>query len=674
MANKHLPKPARAYLAARGLSDTDAQRHRMAYIEASGFQGLPRLRIPYFDLQGRAVDFYRERILGASKQRFTQPAGRSPRLFLSPAVKWSVVAKDAGVEVYITEGEVKAACACKRGIPTIGLGGVDNWRESSTRLPISDFDLFLWRGRPVVLVYDSDWDTNANIRGAEYRLASELRRRGALVRVVRLPAGGNGAKQGLDDYLVAHGAKAFGKLPRVEPIQIERNTDYGNAQRLVALHGSDLRYVALGWHVWDGSRWRLDPSGSEVMRRAKDTVRHMYDAASHDTSEERRKKLAAWALASENGQRLREMIRLAESEPGIAATADDFDRDTWLFNVQNGTIDLRTGKLHAPRREDLITRQAPVHFDPKAKCPRWLAFLERILAGDRELIGFLQRAAGSTLSGETMDKALFFMYGAGGNNGKSTFIETVGALCGDYAHKTRAEVFMAHKRDGESASPARMKLRGARLVFASELSDQQRFDDAFIKDVTGGIDRLSARDLHKPVIEFKPQFKLWLYGNHKPQMRGDDAALWSRVHVIPFEVSIPKAEQERRLPDQLAAERSGILNWLLAGCLAWQRDGLRPPPRVMAATAEYRDEMDVVGQFLEEHCKSTKNPKEYAKLSVLYDRYQHWCRHAGVGAIKKSKLVNRLRDRGHRTDIGRSNVRVVVGLALRVIGRAPEAG
>lgn len=441
-------------------------------------------------------------------------------------------------------------------------------------------------------------------------------------------------------------------------------TDYGNAERLVNSFGARLRYCleAQRWLFWDGTRWVWDESDA-VLRCAKHAVRALYAEAALETDSERRSRLGKWAASSEAASRLHAMVDLAKSEHAMLVSIGQLDADPWALGLRSGVLNLRNGELLKADPERYLTKQAPVVFDAEASCPLWESFLDRIMGGDAEMIGYLQRAVGYTLSGDTMEKVLFFCQG-GGDNGKSVFLDTLGRLVGDYFRKTPAETFMQRKDPNSSApSPERVALRGARLVVASELSDGQRFNDVFIKDVTGGVDRISTRDLYSRQMEFYPVFKLWLYGNHKPIVRGDDRAIWRRIHLVPFDVQIPANEQDMRLPLKLLAELPGILNWALRGCLEWQRHGLQPPPKVLAATSQYREEMDKVGAFIKECC--IEGDDKEAALVDLYREYREWCEQNGLRAESKPRLQGYLEQRGLKARNAAGNVLKYSGIGLR---------
>lgn len=436
-------------------------------------------------------------------------------------------------------------------------------------------------------------------------------------------------------------------------------TDMGNGQRLVRRHGDDLRYCDRwkSWLVWDGRRFARDETGA-VERRAKDTVRAIYGEAADAVSDSDRKMLARWAMRSEAAQRIREMIALARTEDGIAIMPDCLDRDPWLLTVANGAIDLRTGTLRPAQRTDYVTKLAPVTFDPDATCPQWLAFLDRIMGGKAELITFLQRAIGYALTGDVSEHCLFLLYGTG-RNGKTTFMETLAALLGDYAQTTPTETLLVRREGGIPNDLAR--LAGARLVSASESEDGKRLSEALIKQLTGG-DTISARFLRAEFFDFRPTFKLFFRTNHKPIVRGTDEGIWSRLKLLPFEVQIPDAERDKALPERLRHELPGILNWALAGCLAWQRDGLGTPTEVDAATGLYRQEMDLLGSFLEECC--IIGHQRHVTASDLYKSFVAWTESNGERPYAQRTLGLKLTERGFRVERGTGGQRRWTGLTL----------
>jgi putative DNA primase/helicase len=418
-------------------------------------------------------------------------------------------------------------------------------------------------------------------------------------------------------------------------------TDVGNAKRLVKQHGRDLRYCYpfSNWLSWDGKRWQLDVTG-EAERRAKDTIARVRIEAAY--LEDKATRAALWnhAKISESDARLRAMLSQARSEVGIAIKPDDLDSNPLLLNVNNGTLNLQNGELRPHRQADLITKLAPVDYDPHADCPMWESFLETIMAGKPGLTNFLRRAVGYSLTGDTSERALFIMYGSGAN-GKSTALETIRALLGDYAARTPAETLLARRDNAIPNDVA--KLKGARFVSASETDEGRRLAEAQIKDLTGG-DTISARFMRAEWFDFKPECKLWLSTNHKPVVRGTDRAIWDRLKLIPFDVRIPENEQDRKLLSKLKAELPGILAWAVRGCLEWQKEGLGVPEEVRNATGAYQSEMDVLAGFIADACVLTASAQ--ASATSLYQSYKRWCDDNGEKWSNQRVFGSSLAERG----------------------------
>lgn len=446
-----------------------------------------------------------------------------------------------------------------------------------------------------------------------------------------------------------------------QPQRPEDCTELGNSYRLIRQHGGDLRHVTgWGWLTWDGTRWRRDEKpvygraksvalalyseakdvlakAEKHLQAAQDAAR-MGDAKAEAIASNRAKllqgqaaELAKWAKASKSRGRIEAAIALAQSEPDISAQSEDFDADPWLLNCANGTLDLRDGELRPPRREDLLTKLAPVAYDPAAICPTWDAFLTRIMAGDAEMIGFLQRAVGYSLTGSTREQVLFFPHG-GGSNGKSTFLKAILDLLGrDYATQAAPDVLIV----GKDRHPTELAdLAGVRFVTSIEVADGKRLAETLVKQLTGD-DPIKARLMRQDFFQFDPTFKLWLAANHKPVIRGTDFAIWRRIKLIPFVVTIPEGERDTQLGDKLRGELPGILAWAVRGCLAWQQSGLDIPGAVIDATAAYRAESDELASFLEECIDVDAKGQEQA--GPLFAAYTAWAE------ANKLKAENRVR-------------------------------
>ena len=415
------------------------------------------------------------------------------------------------------------------------------------------------------------------------------------------------------------------------------HTDMGNAARLVHWHGDKLLYCHpwRRWLVWDGQRWKPDDTAG-VVRMAKDAVRRIYAEASKIHEKRKRVARAEHARRSEANTRIKAMLELAQSEPGIPILPDQLDADPWLLTVANGTLALRTGELRGHDPDRFNTKLVEVAYDRGADCPLWRQFLDEIMGSDENMIRFLQRAVGYSLTGDTSERCLFILYGCGAN-GKTTFLEVIRALLGDYALRTPTETLMM-KRSGSIPNDV-ARLKGARFVSASESEEGRRLAESLIKDITGG-DTISARFMRAEWFDFIPECKVWLATNHKPEIRGTDKAIWDRIRLIPFNVVIPEAEQDKQLTDKLIRELPGILTWAVEGCLAWQRDGLGVADKVKKATAAYRSEQDVLGEFIEDCCIEG-NDKE-ALAGDLYDEYKEW-----GGDLSQRKFGLALGERGY---------------------------
>jgi putative DNA primase/helicase len=285
-----------------------------------------------------------------------------------------------------------------------------------------------------------------------------------------------------------------------------------------------------------------------------------------------------------------------------------------------------------------MTKVAPAPYDADAKCPTWLAFLARIMNGNQPLIDFLQRAVGYSLTGTTGERCLLFLYGIGAN-GKSTFLEVLRALLAEYAQQADFTTFLERKGDSGPRNDI-ARLFGARVVTSSEVGEGKRLNESLVKTLTGN-DTVTARFLHAEFFEFSPQFKLWLAANHRPVIRGTDNAIWTRVRLVPFLVSIPEGERDLGLKDKLVAELPGILAWAVQGCLLWHEYGLGMPAAVQEATESYRRESDTLGAFLED-C-TVAEADAATKATELYQAYKQWAEEAGEYQLTRRPSVDRSR-------------------------------
>jgi putative DNA primase/helicase len=335
------------------------------------------------------------------------------------------------------------------------------------------------------------------------------------------------------------------------------------------------------------------------------------------------------------------MIELARFEDGIPARPDDFDQDPWLLNVANGTLDLRTGDLSPHDREQMLSKVAAVPYDPTATCPIFLDWLHEIMLSREELVTFLQRAMGYSLTGRVSERVVFILHG-GGRNGKTTLLETMSGILGDYAGTAPAEMLLAKRETGIPNDIAR--LPGRRFVSATETGEGRRLDEVKVKSISGG-DTIQARFLHGEWFDFRPTFKIWLGTNHKPEIRGTDNAIWDRIRLIPFDYRVTDSGKIPDLADAfITREGPGILAWMVEGCLAWQQHGLSAPAEVMQATEGYRREMDPLANWIEDRCEL--RPNVSAPSKSLYASYSAYCEAAGEEPLKQRTFGSRLTERG----------------------------
>lgn len=404
-------------------------------------------------------------------------------------------------------------------------------------------------------------------------------------------------------------------------------TDIGNGMRLVRAYGEDLRHSrAMGWLVWNEQTWDMDRTG-EVSRCAKASALEMVELARKTEDKDVRKLRVKHAIESQGAARIRAAIEMASTELSVVVRDDAVDSKPMLLTVENGVVDLRTGKLHPHERRHLLTKKAFVRFDAAATCPTWITFLRRVFDNRQPLIDFIQRAAGYSLSGDTTAQCFFLLHGSG-SNGKSTFLRVLSIMLGDLATNAEFSSFLASPKQqvpGPRGDLAR--LAGARLVTAAEPDSDARFSESTIKQITGG-EPITCAYKFKDEFQFVPQFKLWLGANHKPRIRGTDHAIWRRVMLVPFDVRIPDSEKDPHLVEKLVEELPGILSWALHGCLEWQRrGGLDAPDEVLASRAKYQQEQDALGDFLQERCHVA--PTLQARSGELYKAYLSWCEGQG---------------------------------------------
>lgn len=448
-------------------------------------------------------------------------------------------------------------------------------------------------------------------------------------------------------------------------------TDAGQGEAFSYLFADRLRFVpGMGWYIWNKKRWQHDDREAVVQyailaARARRSALRQQKPPDGGDSDDVKDQLAAreaalkWTLGAENLTKIKNTIGVGKTVPDMITPASEFDRDDHLLGVANGIVDLRSGQLLEPDPARRITMSSDVPYFPEATAKRWEQFILEICDRDTTLAAYLQRAIGYSLTGDISEQCFFLCYGTGAN-GKSTLLNILKALAGEYSANTPFSTFEAGKQSGTGQEI--VSLRGRRVVLSSETNDGTRLNEARIKAITGG-DDITGRFLYQPsTITFKPSFKIWLAANHKPTITGGDEGIWRRVRLIPFLVSFAKIQRDKHLEAKLMSELPGILAWAVRGAMAWYQQGLGEPLAVENATAAYREESDILGQFLVEHVLTGEHME--AKSSDLYAQYAEWADSNGLYKQSHVKFARAMQERGFEK-ARRNNGVMWLGLGLR---------
>jgi putative DNA primase/helicase len=420
--------------------------------------------------------------------------------------------------------------------------------------------------------------------------------------------------------------------------ETRRLTDMGNAERFADHHKRHARYCyAWGtWLIYDGKRWAVDDDGN-AEQLMQETVRNIYNEAARETDDVRRRDLVNHAKRSEARARIADALHLAR--PFLSVRPEELDADPMLLNCENGTVDLRTGRLREHDIEDMLTKIAAPCDDLLAQPPVFNAFLAKILPAS-ELRQFVQAAIGYAAIGENTEEVLPIFHGHGAN-GKSTLINAVMEALGNYGMQAAPDLLLAK----HGAHPTELAdLFGARFVASVETDDGRRLNEGLVKQLTGR-DKIKARRMREDFWQFNPTHTVFLATNHKPEVRGTDHAIWRRLKLVPFDVTIPDEEQDKKLPEKLREELPAILSWIVRGALMYQKIGLPEPDEVRGATASYRSDMDVLAAFIEDRCVVAENA--HAAATPIYHAFKEWCVAKGEGdGGSQRRFGARLKERG----------------------------
>lgn len=421
-------------------------------------------------------------------------------------------------------------------------------------------------------------------------------------------------------------SKLFDNQEETKEFPIRSYDDTGNADRFIDRYGNLYKYsyIANKFYIYDGMKWKIDDKGSirKLIDEMIESIKDEKIIHSDDVTEEEAREFFQKYYKKTRGTQAKKNImnELMHRRP---ATPDDFDRDDMLINVANGYIDLTSRELYKHDINKMFSQITNTDYTEKMQPAVWLDFLNDIFAGDQKVIRYIQKALGYSLTGSTREQIMFILFGKG-RNGKSIFVEVISEILGDYSNNMQAKSLMVKKNDNVNTDIAR--LSKARFVTSSEPNEGFRFDEGLIKQLTGG-DKVTARFLYAEEFEYTPKFKIWVSTNHKPIIRGTDDGIWRRLVLIPFDVQIPEEKVDKDLKYKLLREAPAILNWMAEGAYMWMQEGLAMPEKLKEASKAYRNEMDVIEQFIEDECKRVDDAK--VKVNELYELYKRWANDNG---------------------------------------------
>lgn len=456
-----------------------------------------------------------------------------------------------------------------------------------------------------------------------------------------------------DDTTLAVSFFKNGKVGSTKAGKAYDMTDTGNAHRLYDKYKGYIKYNynRKKWMLWNGKQWLTDETG-EIKRTADEVCEEMKKDAYTISDEKLQARTLKWAQRTANSAGKEAMIKECQHLDGVPANPEDFDKFDDLLNCQNGVVNLRNGELlpHDPAMmlsEICVTEYDETHQPPT----QWLKFLDDVTNGDKALQRYLQKAVGYSVTGSNREQCIFFLYGLG-NNGKSTFIDTIADVMGTYGANTQPDTLMIQSRLGSTGGGANSeiaRLKSARFVTSEEPTEGVRLNEGLIKQITGG-GKITCRFLYGDEFEYTPQFKMWVATNHKPIVRGTDVGIWRRIRLIPFETTIQKDKVDRNLKYKLRAEFPQILAWIIEGCILWQQEGLESPTCIAEATKEYKQEMDLIASFVDQCIEIDYNATEKIPATNIFSLYRSWAKENNEYEMSSKKffteLTKKLPDKG----------------------------
>lgn len=403
-------------------------------------------------------------------------------------------------------------------------------------------------------------------------------------------------------------------------------TDTGNAHRMYDKYGHIIRYSynRKKWLYWDGKTWRFDESG-EIKKMADDVCTDIKNFAFIQQDDETQAALLKWANKTQNSRNKENMIKECQHLEGIPIGTDTLDTHKDCLNCQNGIVNLKNGELMPHQSEMMMSKMAVCDYvNTKGEPVMWMKFLDDITNGDKELQEYIQRCVGYSLSGSTKEQCIYFLYGMG-NNGKSTFLDTISDMMGDYAANAQPETIMMKRFGDRGANSDIARLKSIRFVTCEEPTEGVCLNEGLVKQLTGG-GKITCRFLYGDDFEYKPEFKIWVATNHKPVIKGTDIGIWRRIKLIPFEVNIPAEKVDKNLKYKLRKEMPQILHWAVEGCIKWLRYGIQEPKCVAEATKEYKNEMDLLAGFVDECIEIIYYDDNKIFAKDLFNAYSIWAK------------------------------------------------
>jgi putative DNA primase/helicase len=570
-----------------------------------------------------------------------------------------------GKEIYIVEGEKDADNLKRLGFTaTCNFDGASaskqkpKWKE--------EYNLY-FKGAKVIIFNDNDdpGRTHANYIASQLNEIAEYVKRPEIPDLLEKEDISdwinNGHEKDDIETLIQNTEKwDISQIPKEVNLINFNFSDVGNAERLMATYGDNIRYnpIRKKWIIWTGKHWEVDTTG-KIEALARNCLRKLQSQGmvlpkeQGDTDNTKfKEQIYKHVLKSESDNKIKAMVNQSKTQSSLIIK--NTDKNIYALNLKNGTLNLKTGQLQKHNKKDFITKIVDIEFDREAKCPNWIEFINKIFLNNAELIDYVQRSIGYSMTGDASLQCFYICHG-GGSNGKGTFMKTIMTILGEYSASLKGNSLM-EKMGDEGARGDIAKLESKSFVCVNELEEGKCFDEALLKSLTSGADEvIPVRRMYEEEFDLHPAFKLWLTTNKLPKIKGTDNGIWRRVRKIPFEYNFENDENKDQyfFENKLMPEMSGILNWALEGCLKWQQDGIKVPDIVKYAIDDYRNDMDPIQRFLDECCITSISETCKTKISQMYNCYENWCHENKEYTLSSMKFSKKMGEKGFKQ--GRSS-------------------